>query len=225
MYSAPLMNWLLKNAMNLIIAIGACGAVISAVFAIFQSLKIRKRETPDLKIGFAVGNEVSGEKKTRSLINYLDGTRKIYFRIQNDSNFSIKTPICSIKFPEILKHKRWIDKSDATRIFLKDYTIISDLWNLGKGTTNINMNLPNSMWEIYGMPTLLLRSGEKVDFFVRFKIPETAGTYTLEMKLDAEGTNGFTRELKLIVYPKLINVKQAIKFSRNRLDRFWTETG
>ena len=55
------------------------------------------------------------------------------------------------------------------------------------------------MWEIYGMPAILLRSKETIDFFVRFAIPKKSQTYVLDIKLDAEGAKGFIRELKLIV--------------------------
>jgi hypothetical protein len=54
------------------------------------------------------------------------------------------------------------------------------------------MNLPDSMWEIYGMPTLFLRSEEAIEFFIRFAIPKSPRTYSFEIKLDAEGTKGFT---------------------------------
>ncbi len=183
--------------MNLIIVIGAIAAVISAIYAIRYYNKLVERESPDIEMGFAKGDMAVEELEIKP-----EGeTQQVFFRIINNSDLSFKTPICSVKFPEILKHKKFVDKENGTRERQEGYTVNSDLWGLGHGTTNINMNLPNSMWEIYGMPALLLRSLETIDFFIRFTIDKKPMTYNLTIKLDAEGAKGFVRELRLIVNP------------------------
>ncbi|MFH1738082.1 MAG: hypothetical protein ABIH23_03680 [bacterium] len=183
--------------MDLIIIIGAFAAVVSAICSILYYKKLVNRENPNIKMGFAKGSEIVEELEIKP-----EGeSQKVFYRIYNDSELSFKMPICSVKFPEAFKHKKFIDKEDGTREWEDEYTINSDLWGLGRGTTNINMNLTNSMWEIYGMPALLLRSKETIDFFIRFAIPKKPQTYFLDIKLDAEGAKGFIRKLKLIVTP------------------------
>jgi hypothetical protein len=192
-----MMDWIGDNIMNLIIVIGAIAAVISAIYAIRYYNKLVERESPDIEMGFAKGDMAVEELEIKP-----EGeTKQVFFRIINNSDLSFKTPICSVKFPEILKHKKFVDKENGTREWQEGYTVNSDLWGLGHGTTNINMNLPNSMWEIYGMPALLLRSLETIDFFIRFTIDKKPMTYNLTIKLDAEGAKGFVRELRLIVNP------------------------
>jgi len=186
-----IINWIGENIMNLIIIIGALAAAISATFAILYYKRLVKRENPNIKMGFAKGSKIVEELEIKP-----EGeNQQVYFRIFNDSDLSLKMPMCSVKFPESFKHRRLDDKGAG------EYTVNSDLWGLGHGTTNINMNLPNSMWEIYGMPAILLRSKETIDFFIRFAIPKKSQTYVLDIKLDAEGAKGFIRELKLIVNP------------------------
>ncbi|MCK4817955.1 hypothetical protein KA005_19450, partial [bacterium] len=192
-----LIEWIGENIVNLILVIGTLAAITSAIYAILNYKKIVKRENPNIKMGFAKGAEIVEELEIKP-----EGeSQKVYFRIFNESNLSLKMPICSVKFPEAFKHKQFIDKEDGTREWKEGYTVNSDLWGLGRGTTRINMNLPNSMWEIYGMPAVLLRSKETIDFFIRFAIPSNPMTYVLDIKLDAEGAKGFIRELKLNVNP------------------------
>lgn len=182
---------------DIVVTIGALAAIVSAIYAIMQYTKGKRIEKPDVKMGFAKGGQIVNQMEVRP--DKTSGTQRVFFRIHNGSDFSVKTPICSVRFPEAFKHRRFRDKEDGTREELEGFTVNSDLWGLGRGSTNINMNLPDSMWEIYGMPALLLRSGESIEFFIRFAVPDKPMTYALEMKLDAEGTRGFTQRLTLIV--------------------------
>jgi hypothetical protein len=199
------MNWFLENVMNIVITIGAAGAVIGAIFGILYFAKSRNKENPNIEMGFAKGDQVLDQIEVKSSPEIFDGHevgQRIYFRVCNRSKFSIKTPICSVKFPELFKHIAFVDKPDGSREYFEGkYAINSDLWGLGRGSTELKKNLPNSMWEISSVAAYLLRSGDRIGFFVRFLIPKNAMDYELEMHLDAEGINSFSRKLKLVVNP------------------------
>lgn len=50
------MNWFLENVMNIVITIGAAGAVIGAIFGILYFAKSRNKENPNIEMGFAKGD-------------------------------------------------------------------------------------------------------------------------------------------------------------------------
>ena len=107
-------TWIGKNIMNLIIVIGALAAVISAIYTFRYYNKLEEKEnpvSPYIEMGFAKGNKIVKELE----IKPESESKKVFFRIFNGSNLSFKTPICSVKFPEVFKHKQFIDKEDGTR--------------------------------------------------------------------------------------------------------------
>lgn len=188
--------------LTIVYIVGVIAACVSAYFAYKFYTRERNRESPDIDLGFAEGDGVVDSIKVQPDTESEIGQR-VYFRIRNNSDFSIKTPFCSVKFPEVLKHKRFEDKPDGTRQFFQgEFTVNSDLWGLGRGTTTVRTGLPNSMWEIVGMPAILLRAGETIDFFIRFQLPEKPMTYDLEIKIDAEGTKKLSKKLQLVVIQK-----------------------
>jgi len=198
-------KWFAQHMIEVIITFGAIAAGISAILAVVHLCKTIRREKPNIEIGFAPGDQIVDQITTKPSPEISFGRevgQRIYFRVHNHAKFPIKTPIVSVRFPQSLKHIKFVDKPDGSREFFEgSYAVNSDLWGLGKGSTDIKKNLPNSMWEISSIATYLLGSEDRVEFFIRFLIPNEPMDYNLTIRLDGEGTKSITRQLKLIANP------------------------
>ncbi len=178
----------------IISAIGAIAAMCAGYYA-YKTYSIhREAAEPIYDIGFPEGNSVVHESKI-----YIDKNemgQKVHFRVINKSQYPVRLPWCSVRFPMVFKHPREAGSSDMTaNSSLGEVVLFKDKEHI---TTHVVNDRPDGTAEVGGILAAdLLRPNDPKDFWIRFKLPDQVDRWEIVINVDATGVRSVTQHLML----------------------------
>jgi hypothetical protein len=179
----------------IISAIGASAAGAAAYYA-YKTYNIqREAAEPIYDIGFPEGNSVVHENVIE--IDENEMGQRVHFRVINKSPYPVRLPWCSVRFPMIFKHPRESGSSEMTANSTLGEVV---LWKEQEHIiTHLVNDRPDGKAEVKGILVAdLLPPNDPKDFWIRFKLPEKADKWKIEVNIDVTGARSVTQDLVLI---------------------------